>query len=722
MTIVGAELRATITWFKRAVLAVRWALLSLPAWAASRLAGGKRDIVINRKTFDAQWYLINNPDVAEYQGDPFDHFLDHGAYEGRPGRFFDSYWYRRVNPDLRYTYMDTWAHYQRFGRDEGRRGRYFYVNGLGNRGDEEIKRSFDEWAVTYDTLDVTTVQNIHGAIKTFALNRPFDIVMRVDAAADIYAVERSLVAIRDQIYSHLNCIVVVPDDSPDAIVKVIRRVIGQDARFRSLGLSGHLGESAGFNLAAKETSSAFICFLTTRDILDPTALFWVAFNCLENGNAAIIYADEDRIGKSDKRADPYFKSEFNYELFLSHNMLGDFVVYRRDVFDRVRGFDELFTGDVSYDLAARAFDAFGDAGICHVPRLLNHLYDQALPVPYDIAVIERHLERRGRRGTVMPNAEAEGYGRVRFDLPKTRPLVSIVIPTRDRLELLRVAVNSVLEKTTYAPFEIIIVDNGSVEGPTLDYFDTLRDPRVRVLRDDRPFNFSALNNAAVGVAAGDYICLMNNDIEILTPDWLEEMMSFAVQPDVGCVGARLWYPNGTLQHGGVLVGFHGVAGHMHKFLPRGDSGYANRAVLHQSLSAVTAAVLLVKKSIYQAIGGLDESLAVSFNDVDFCLKVRDAGYRNVYTPFAEMNHYESASRGAEDSPEKKARETSEITIIKSRYGDSLMRDPAYSPNLSLLREDLSFAFPPRVKSIAEILIEARSTERKHSVSESQSVR
>ncbi|MDX9839273.1 MAG: glycosyltransferase, partial [Azoarcus sp.] len=231
---------------------------------------------------------------------------------------------------------------------------------------------------------------------------------------------------------------------------------------------------------------------------------------------------------------------------------------------------------------------------------------------------------------------------------------------------------------------------------TFDYLRGLPTGHVRVLRDDGEFNFSRINNDGARFARGELLCLMNNDIEILTPDWLEEMVSFSLRQDIGCVGARLWYPDGRLQHGGVIIGLGGVAGHSHKYIPRGHPGYFYRAVLHQSLSAVTAACLLIRREVFDKVGGLDESLAVAFNDVDFCLRVREAGYRNVWTPYVEMNHHESASRGYEDNPAKQARFAREVSLIQARWGARLLEDPAYSPNLTLASEDFAIAWPPRV--------------------------
>jgi GT2 family glycosyltransferase len=257
---------------------------------------------------------------------------------------------------------------------------------------------------------------------------------------------------------------------------------------------------------------------------------------------------------------------------------------------------------------------------------------------------------------------------------------------------------SLFNRTTYAAYEVLLVDNGSDDPAALTYFaQVAKRHGVRVLRDDRPFNYSALNNMAVELAKGDFVCLLNNDIEVMSPYWLEEMVSIAIQPGVGAVGARLWYPNDTLQHGGVIIGVGGVAGHSHKFLTKGARGHGARADLIQSFSAVTGACLLIKRSTYRQLGGLNETdLKVAFNDVDFCLRVREAGYRNVWTPYANLCHHESATRGVEDTPEKVARFSREVRYMQLRWAAELTHDPAYNPNLSIEHEDFRLAWPPRV--------------------------
>lgn len=292
-----------------------------------------------------------------------------------------------------------------------------------------------------------------------------------------------------------------------------------------------------------------------------------------------------------------------------------------------------------------------------------------------------------------------GY-RMRRGFKDKMPSVSLIIPTRDRLDLLRVCVGSILERTEYPDFEVVIVDNQSVECETLEYFENLRKRHnVRVLRYDAPFNFSEINNFAAAQSRGELVGLINNDIEVTHADWLHEMASHAVRPEIGAVGAMLYYPNDTIQHAGVLLGPGGVAGHIYCGMPRGHRGQMSRALVAQEMSAVTAACLMVRRKVYEDVGGLDPELQVAFNDVDFCLRIRAAGYRNLWTPFAELYHHESATRGYEDTPEKQARFESEVKFMQSRWGEILLKDPAYNPNLTLTGTPFGLAVPPRVRRL-----------------------
>ncbi len=442
------------------------------------------------------------------------------------------------------------------------------------------------------------------------------------------------------------------------------------------------------------------------DRLHPHALHFAAEAIAANPHVSLIYSDEDKIDENNNRYEPYFKCDYNYELLLAHNMICHLTVLRRSLVNELGGFRRGFEGAQDYDLALRAIDKVGSAQVLHLPRVLYHWRahrgstassSDAKPYAAEAArrAIAEHLRRRGVIGTVVAAPEGQGVHRVRYTLPDPAPKVSIVICTRDRADLLAPCVDSIVGRSTYRNYEVVIVDNGSTEDATFRLFDRLPSERFRVLRDESDFNFSALNNRAVQATDGEYICLLNNDIEIVTADWIEEMLSFSMQPDVGAVGARLWYPAGGLQHAGVILGLGGIARHIHRNLKRGELGYFGRAALHQSFSAVTGAALMIKKSIYLEVGGLDEQFKVTFNDIDFCLRVREAGYRNVWTPYAEMIHHESATRGLETTPQKTAQAERESMLMASRWGDLLNKDPAYSLNLSIETEDLRIAWPPR---------------------------
>jgi O-antigen biosynthesis protein len=311
-----------------------------------------------------------------------------------------------------------------------------------------------------------------------------------------------------------------------------------------------------------------------------------------------------------------------------------------------------------------------------------------------IKALKDYFADNGPQGIEVKEGFVPNTYRVKYPIPDPAPLVSLLIPTRDRLNLIEPCVRSIIEKSTYKHFEILILDNGSCEPETLEFFEAIKkqDPRVNVISYDRPFNYSAINNYGVQQAKGSIIGLVNNDIEVINPDWLTEMVSQVSRSEIGCVGAKLYFENDTIQHGGVICSLGGVAGHSHKHFPRDHPGYFYRLLLPQSLSAVTAACLLVRRHVYEQVEGLDEeNLRIAFNDVDFCLKVREAGYRNLWTPYAELYHYESISRGTEDTPEKQERFRAEIAFMQKKWGSMLDEDPFYSSNLTKDREDFSLS-------------------------------
>lgn len=641
-------------------------------------------LLLRGQVFDSEYYLEQNPDLTAYSGDLAAHFLSVGVPEGRAARFFDENWYIRTHEDLGDIGGRGWRHYRKFGRAEGRRALFLTVRAC---VEQTCNRNYAQWLHVQARHDRTTPAILQALAMRLELRTRFSLL--VD---DQQGLEDMFAALSAQVYGTFECLIAVRPGS-------VGSALPDDPRFRRIEMMDS-GVDA-LNRLAETAAGDYVVGLDSPDLLDSSALFWLAHVVHQQPDGWVLFADEDCIDPEGTRTAPAFRPDFNYELFLSHNMLGRLVAFRRDMFLQMGGFDAEAGVDAGYDLAMRVWETEGAAAFTHVARVLNHVRGGGAH-RVSPAVLQRHFERLGVEAGISEAPEAPEYNRVRRHLVE-QPLVSIIIPTRDRVELLRACVESILAKTTYPFYEIIIIDNGSTETATLDYFRSLTHSHIRILRDAQPFNFSALNNGAVMHARGEFVCLMNNDIEIATPDWLEEMLSFAQVPDVGCVGARLWYPDGTLQHGGILVGYLGTAaGHLHKFIRRGDPGYGARAVVHQSLSAVTAAVLLVRKAIYEQVGGLDPALAVAFNDVDFCLRVREAGYRNVYTPYAEMIHYESATRGADSTPAQRQREKTEIEWLQKRHGAILRHDPAYSFNLSTSSEDVSFAFPSRIETGAEI--------------------
>lgn len=511
----------------------------------------------------------------------------------------------------------------------------------------------------------------------------------------------AVASVVDQVYDNWELCIADDRSTASHVAPLLRELAAADSRIKLVmrDVNGHI--SAASNSALQLASGEWIAMLDHDDLLAPNALAEVALAIDKHRDAEIVYSDEDKIAANGERYEPYFKPDFSRELLRSQNYINHLAAYRSATVRALGGWRAGFEGSQDFDLNLRMIEVVDPSSIHHIPKILYHWRAMDGSTALDSSeksyaylagqrALEEHLQRIGMAAQVLEVPGTQLY-RIRPSLAEPRPMVSIIIPTRDRVELIRNCISSIREKTTYTPYEIVILDNGSVELETAAYLsETTKDSAIRVLRNDGPFNFSALNNVAVREARGSVVALVNNDIEVISPDWLEEMVSWALQPDVGCVGAKLYYANDTVQHAGVILGIGGVAGHSHKHYPRYHDGYFSRLRTVQNLSAVTAACLVVRKGVYEEVGGLDaDHLAIAFNDVDFCLKVRAAGYLNVWTPFAELYHLESVSRGAEDDPEKQRRFNAEAEVMLRRW--ALDRDPYYSPNLTLDREDFSLS-------------------------------
>lgn len=570
-----------------------------------------------------------------------------------------------------------------------------------------IGGSYAQWIAHYDTLHDDDRADMRLAIERMESPPHISVLMPTYNANPDW-LRAAIDSVRAQIYPHWELCIADDASTDSAIAPLLAEYQAREPRIKLMmrTQNGHI--SAASNSALELATGNFVALMDHDDMLPEHALYWIAEAIAAQPQAKLIYSDEDKIDVRGVRSAPYFKSDYNYDLLLSHNMICHLGVYETALVREVGGFREGLQGAQDWDLALRCIEQLSPDQITHIPRILYHWRmhaestahsgEKAKPYAYVAAAraLNEHLARVGKPGVaeILPS----GVFRVRYPLPEKAPLVSILIPTRDGVDLLRTCISSILTKTTYTPYEIVIIDNGSTQPETLDYFAKLAsDVRVRVVCDAQPFNYSALNNLAAKQARGDVLALLNNDIEVISGDWLQEMVSLAVQPEIGAVGARLWYPNDTLQHGGIILGLGGYAGHSHRHFPKDHPGHAGRARLLQSFSAVTGACLIVSKDKFEQVGGLDaEELPIAFNDVDFCLKLKAAGYRNVWTPYAELYHHESASRGYEDTPEKQARMHREGAVLRTRWPQWLANDPAYNPNLTTAAEDFNLAWPPRV--------------------------
>jgi O-antigen biosynthesis protein len=563
--------------------------------------------------------------------------------------------------------------------------------------------SYDDWCARFDTVDAAATSALQQRRQHLdALPaRPVPTLLLPAEAGTPAAHQSFFAALQSQLDPQWRLLVGhTPGDDP-AVVDGWRARAATDPR---VALIEAAASGIGCRVALLAAApTAWLAFTDSSEVWREHAVLLLAEAAARFSGACLIYADEDRVDATGRRFDPQFKCDWNPELLLGHDCIGRPALWSAaHLRERLASARDDVGAGWRHDMALRGTESLTGSEVVHVPHLLCHRRDgPANENSASLAAVQAHLDRSASDARAEPQADAPaGMAgiRVRFALPQPAPLVSIVIPTRNGLDLLRQCVNSIVQRSSYTAFEIVIVDNGSDDPACLAWMqEAAKDPRISVRRDDSPFNFSALNNAAVAEARGDFIALVNNDIEVITPGWLEEMVSLAARPGIGAVGARLWYSDGTLQHGGVITGIGAGAGHAHKRLRRDETGMMGRAQRLQALSAVTAACLVVRREAYTAVGGLDEeAFVVAFNDIDFCLKLRAAGLRNLWTPFAELYHHESVSRGSDRHPSRKQRFERERAALQARWGAALVRDPAYNPNLTLNNENFALADPPRV--------------------------
>jgi GT2 family glycosyltransferase len=534
-------------------------------------------------------------------------------------------------------------------------------------------------------------------MQTFEKKPLLSIIMPV-YNVDPQWLEKAIASVQDQWYPHWELCIVDDKSTNTKTVEFLQNI--DDPRIKIAFSDTNKNIAGASNDAVKMAEGEYILLLDNDDELTPDALFEMVRQINES-DADFIYSDEDFIDTEGRCVNPHYKPDFSPDLLLSHNYITHLSCFKKALFESVGGFDERFSGSQDYDLFLKMSEKA--QSIKHIPKVLYHwrmiegstsANSKAKPEALEISkrVLEETLHRRGIDGWVE-NGNIDHYFRVRYVI-KDAPLVSIIIPFKDKPELLEMCVHSLLEKTTYQNYEIIGISNNSQEEETFALMKALeqKDNRVRFYEYNVEFNYAQINNYAVEhYAKGEHVLLLNNDIEVIHGDWLEAMLEHSQRKEIGCVGAKLYYPNDTVQHAGIIIGLGGYAGHSHKMAPRESQGYFNRLQAIQNVSAVTGACLMVKKEIYEAVDGMDAvKFKVAYNDVDFCLRVMEKGYYNLFTPYAELYHHESISRGYETTPEKLARFQTEKDALYARHKKILENgDPFYNPNLTHDKEDFS---------------------------------
>ena len=572
---------------------------------------------------------------------------------------------------------------------------YFSRNGLKNTIRKikfELKyknqENYDFWIDVHEDYDKKAIIE---EIKAFTYKPKVSIVMPVYNVEEQW-LRACVESVRNQYYENWE-LCIADDNSSEAHIKPLLEEFKMlDSRIKVVYReeNGHISEASNSALAI--ATGEFVGLLDNDDTLADFALYEVVKLLNQHPQADLIYSDEDKLSEDNKRSQPFFKTDWAPDILLATNYICHFGVYRKNIIDEIGGFRKGYEGAQDYDLVLRFTEKTDQ--IFHIQKILYHwrMISNSTAVNPDskgyafeagLKSLEDALERRGIKGTVSHGAFPGVYN-IEYEIVNNG-LVSVIIPTRDNAADLKACIDSIYEKTIYENFEIIVADNGSEKEETFklfEYYTKKYQDQFKVVRIDMPFNFSKINNLAVQESKGEYLLFLNNDITVITKGWMKRMVSYAQQQHVGAVGAKLYYPDNTIQHAGVLLGMGGVAGHGHVGYPRGDYGYFGKLVTTNNYSSVTAACMMVKREDFDRVNGFEEKLTVAFNDVDFCLKLYEAGKYNVWLHNVELYHYESKSRGAEDTYSKYKRFNSEIKYMKDHWLKYIKNDPYYNRNLT----------------------------------------
>jgi O-antigen biosynthesis protein len=559
----------------------------------------------------------------------------------------------------------------------------------------EQKRQYQEWIQRHEPNEEEKVRQRRARFKVAPL---ISIVVPVFNTPKPF-LQEMIRSIQRQTYRKWELCLAVSGDQADTLLKLIADLSQGDPRIKVLRQAENLGIAENSNRALTLATGAYVTFSDHDDCLADFALYAIVQALNRNPAVDFLYSDEDKLSADGRRRfNPFFKPDFSPDTLRSYNYICHLTVIKRTLLKRIGGFRPECDGSQDYDLILRATDKA--RRIVHLPHVLYHwrVHDRSTSQHYAIKAyaleaaqlaLRDHLRRKRLQGTVS-NGQMPTTYHVQYAL-KRQPRVAIIMPTKDQAQTLKTCVDSLLEKTAYKNFTLYLVDTGSREKSTFQLYRSLaKNPHIKLFKKSGIFNFSAVNNFAVRRSRGEVLLFLNNDIEVLHTDWLDQMVQLALRPDVGAVGAKLYYPDGTIQHGGVILGIRGVAGHSHKHFSRHDPGYFFRLKATHNLSAVTGACLMLRREVFRQCGGFDEKYQLAFGDVDLCLKIRKHRRLVVWTPYAELVHHESKTRGYEDTLEKQTRFKNEIEYFQRKWKQELSQgDPYYSPNLTLQHEDFS---------------------------------
>ncbi|MBI3796722.1 MAG: glycosyltransferase [Deltaproteobacteria bacterium] len=583
------------------------------------------------------------------------------------------------------------------------------VSGLKRRFLEGAQATADyrSWIRTYDTLSEAERAAMRQHIDRLTYKPLISVVMPTYNTPEKW-LRLAIESVRKQLYPYWELCIADDASSRPHVRQVLEQYREQDPRI-TVVLREHNGHiSIASNSAISVAGGEFVAFLDHDDELSEHALYMVAVELNAHPEVDILYSDEDKIDGKCRRYDPYFKPDWNPDLFQCQNFVSHLGVYRTCRVREVDGFRVGYEGSQDWDLAMRIVEQIPSSQIRHIPQVLYHWRAIAGSTALDmeqkdyvkdaqVRLLASHFRRIGIDVTILPTVTS--HWRIQYPLPQSPPLVTLIIPARSRFDLFQRCIESIQQKTTYPRYELLVVTD-QVEDPCLrEYVSQLaRERRATVLCSEVRGNDAALWNWAVPHARGEVIGLLSSGLKVISPDWLKEMVSHALRPEIGAVGALLYSLHDTIQQAGLIMGLGegGIAGHAHAGKPRGYTGHNGRAVLTQNLSAVSAACLMLRPELFQQVGGLDEEhLPFAFYDIDLCLRIRALGYRNLWTPYAEFYHDESASRGHQETSERPGQLAAAVTYLQQRWGALLAHDPAYNPNLALDRESFMLAFPPR---------------------------